>query len=84
MKTRANISSLLENPEDPDSLKYTDAEKAEMLQRQFFCEFVRETDGEIPTINSAAVKTTMNEPTITEKVVADEIKLINNKKIVWS
>ena len=80
MKTRANISPLLENPEDPDSLKYTDAEKAEILQRQFCSVFVREPGGEIPKINSATVKTTMNEPTITEKVVADEIKLINKNK----
>ena len=67
LRTRANISPLLESPEEPDSPKYTDAAKAEILKLQLCSVFFREPGGEIPTINSAEIKTTINEPTIKTK-----------------
>ena len=61
LKTRAGIAPLLE---DPDSLRYSDIDKANILQKQFCNVFVSEPAGEIPILDRAvgnAMKETTEE-----------------------
>ena len=48
MKSSSMVSSLLEKPNDKNSLKHEDHEKAVILQRQFCGVFTREPAGELP------------------------------------
>ena len=79
MKTRAGIAPLLQNPDDKNSLKFSDLEKASILQDQFCSVFVQEPDGDIPTTSQVACEI-MPEITITEEKVKEEIKSVNKNK----
>lgn len=73
LKTRAGIAPLLEDPEDPDALQYSDIDKANILQQQFCNVFVSEPAGEIPTLDRI-VGNAMPEIEFTEEGVAQVIK----------
>ena len=79
MKTRAGISPLLKNNDEPDSLCFLDKEKADILQDQFTSVFVSEPDGDIPRIDPRT-QIILQDVEITQKMVTDEIKSINKNK----
>ena len=50
LSTKTGIAPLLENPSDPDSLRFDDGAKANILQKQFLSVFTRESTEEIPEL----------------------------------
>ena len=50
LKTRCSVVPLLANIKDKDSLRFSDEEKANILQKQFSSVFTKETEGTKPTI----------------------------------
>ena len=48
LKTRSGISPLLESVNDKTSIKFSDKEKADILQKQFCSVFTREPNGDLP------------------------------------
>ena len=52
LKTKKSVAPLLSNPKDKNSIKFTDEEKANILQEQFSSVFTHERPGEIPKIDS--------------------------------
>ena len=78
LKTRAGIAPL-ENPDEPESLAYSDAEKASILQRQFCSVFVREPDDITPVLNQVTDER-MPDVTITEERVIEVIKSFKTDK----
>ena len=52
MKTKTGVAPLLADVKDPESTKFDDNEKANILQKQFSSVFTREPDGEVPTMEA--------------------------------
>ena len=50
LKTKRGVAPLLENPKDKNSIKFSDEEKANILQKQFASVFTREPDGDTPKL----------------------------------
>ena len=50
LKVKTGVSPLLDDPNDKNSIKYFDSEKANILQKQFTSVFTEEPPGEVPTI----------------------------------
>ena len=50
------MSPLLDDPNDKNSMKYLDFEKANILQKQFTSVFIEEPPGEVPTIGLRSEK----------------------------
>ena len=51
LRTKSGVSPLLKDINDPNSLKFDDKEKAEILQEQFCSVFTREHGVVIPRLN---------------------------------
>ena len=51
LRTKTGVSPLLQNIGDPNSLKFEEKEKAEILQEQFCHVRTKENDGEIPIMD---------------------------------
>ena len=73
------VVHIVEYPNDPNSLKFLDKEKASILQKQFCSVFVKEPAGEVPMIASRVAEDMPN-ITITEEDVIAEINSINKNK----
>ena len=52
MKTKSGISPLLLDPNDKTSLRFTDEDKANILQDQFCSVYTKEPDGSLPEFPS--------------------------------
>lgn len=50
LKTKVGVSPLLQNEKDKESMKFSDKEKADILQNQFCSVFTNEPEGDIPTL----------------------------------
>ena len=50
LKTKEGIAPLLENPKDKNSMKFTNDEKANILQAQFSSVFTKEPNSNVPSI----------------------------------
>ena len=48
--TSCIMSPLIDDPNNKNSMKYLDFEKANILQKQFTSVFIEEPPGEVPTI----------------------------------
>ena len=79
LKTRTGVAPLLENINDEKSMKFTDEEKANILQDQFSSVFTKEPEGESPTLEKKTNKTITN-ISITDCQVRDEIRKLNVSK----
>ena len=79
LKTKDGVAPLLENTDNPDSMKYEDEEKANILQSQFSSVFTREPDGEIPTF-AKRTNAIISSLKITELMVHDELLKLNSNK----
>ena len=56
LKVKTGVSPLLDDPNDKNSMKYLDFEKANILQKQFTSVFTEEPPGEVPTIGLRSEK----------------------------
>ena len=50
LKTRVGVSPLLEDENDKESMKFSDIEKANILQKQFCSVFTNEPESDIPSM----------------------------------
>ena len=50
LKTKVGVAPLLSNPDNKDSLKFEDSEKANILQTQCSSVFTKEPEGSVPRI----------------------------------
>ena len=73
------MTPLLENNLDPQSTKFDDKEKANILQKQFASVFTKEPDGEIPQLERRT-ETTITDIIITEAMVEQMLALLNINK----
>ena len=80
MKSKDLIAPLLANPNDGDSLKYTDSEKAEILQKQFISAFTHEPSGDLPPFPERCAQTLSTR--ITEEMVMKEINELDENKSI--
>ena len=79
LKTKGGVSPLLKNTKDPDSLKYDDKEKADILQDQFSGVFIKESHNNLPQMESRTEKQ-IRDIQIIEKMVRKEILALNINK----
>ena len=79
LKTRIGVSPLLEDENDKESMKFSDIEKANILQKQFSSVFTNEPESDIP---SMPCKTYISISTleITSDMVRKEIMEMNVNK----
>ena len=79
MKTKSGIAPLLEDNNDKSSLKFSDDEKARILQKQFTSVFTKEPPGEVPSLGKVT-ESLLSTIFITENMVEDEIKILKITK----
>jgi len=79
MKTKVGIAPLLADPEDNDTLTFTDKDKAEILQRQFVGAFTREPVGPTPE-PQFHTKSTINDVQLTETAVMEKLATLKIDK----
>ena len=79
LRTKSGISPLLRDKKNPNSLKFDDKEKAEILQDQFCSVFTQEQDGELPAMEGRIEKT-IADLIITADEVKKEILLLDKRK----
>ena len=79
LKTKSGVSPLLQNKNDPNSLKFDDRDKANILQEQFSSVFTKEDIRNPPTLEK---RTDMRIECldITEEMVKNEILALNISK----
>ena len=73
LNTKPGVSPLLEDEKDSSSLKYSDTEKAEVLQKQFCSVFIQEPEGGIPQLEKRT-KASINSTKIIEGVVMQKLQ----------
>ena len=78
MKTKSGISPLLRNPLDKSSLRFTDEDKADILQDQFCSVFTQEPDGNLPEFDARTDSKV--EFDLTLEMVEKELKSLNQNK----
>ena len=79
LKTRNGISPLLQDEKDKDSMKYSNVEKANILQKQFCSVFTKETEGGMPVLtNKTNVLISLIE--VKREMVIEKIKEMNINK----
>jgi ribonuclease P/MRP protein subunit RPP40 len=79
LKTKSGVAPLLEKNEDKDSMKFSDEEKANILQNQFSSTYVREPEGEIPKL-SYRTENTIYDLKVTSEMVRQDIINMNVNK----
>ena len=79
LKTKTGISPLLEVDNDKKSTKFSNEEKANILQTQFCSVFTREPDGNIPKLPQRT-DISIYDLSITTEMIAEEIKQLNINK----
>lgn len=72
LKTKTGVAPLLENTKDKSSIRYSDKEKADILQRQFASVFTKEPDGELPDFRLRTL-TEISLPDIDSEIVRKKI-----------
>ena len=79
LRTKTGVCPLLQNIKDPNSLKFDDKDKAEILQDQFCSVFTKENGGEIPTMDKKTDKK-LASLCIAAQLVRKEILSLNVNK----
>jgi hypothetical protein len=79
LRTKTGVSPLLQDVDDPDSLKFGDKEKSDILQDQFCSVFTREQCDTIPSMDSRTDKK-LSTLIIDVELVRKEIILLNVNK----
>ena len=78
LKTKTGISPLLLSPNDNNTIRFEDRDKANILQDQFCSVYTKEPIGELPYFASRTNK--IFEMDLTVEMVRKEISLLNNNK----
>ena len=79
LKTKSGVSPLLEDVKNPDTLRFDDKEKANILQEQFSSVFTVEDDSQLPPLGEkTSVK--IKQLSITEAMILKEILVLNPNK----
>ena len=79
LKTKEGIAPLLQDPNDKSSMKFTDEEKANILQTQFSSVYTHEPKGEAPRMQPRTT-ITIDKILVLEKMVSEEIEKTNVNK----
>ena len=79
LATKAGVAPLLSDKNDPESIKYDDTEKSEILQRQFCGVFTQEPCGEVPQLSSRT-ESKLFEICVTEDQVLRKLTSLNPSK----
>lgn len=79
LKTKNGVAPLLADPKDKNSMKFTDAEKANILLNQFSSVFTRESNGQIPILERRT-DSVLSDLIITDEMVRKELRNINVNK----
>ena len=79
LKTKSGVAPLLENPQEKDSMKFSDVDKANILQNQFSSVYVKEPEGDIPILNCRTLMS-IAELHVTSNMVRQEILNMNVNK----
>ena len=79
LKTKCSVAPLLADTKDKDSLRFTDEDKANILQKQFSSVFTKEPEGTIPTITKRT-NSVISELRVTEEMVRLHLSKINVNK----
>ena len=79
MKTKTGVAPLLEDKTDKTTVKFSDEEKAQILQKQFSSIFTREPTDEIPTLGKLT-EFNLSDTAISEDMVKMEMLKINVNK----
>ena len=79
LKTKSGVAPLLENNLDKDSTKFTDKDKADILQRQFSSVYTTEPVNNIPSLDKRT-DTMIGYLIITIEMVKTELKKLNVNK----
>ena len=79
LRTKSGVSPLLEDKKNPNSLKFDDSEKAEILQKQFCSVFTKEKPDPTPELEKRTDKV-IRDLEIVETAVRKEILALNANK----
>jgi len=79
LKTKAGISPLLQDCKNKNSTKFSDKEKADVLQHQFTSVFTQEPDGELPEFPTRTVND-IHTFAITSEMVTKKINSLDVNK----
>ena len=79
LKTKSVVAPLLSNPQDKDSIKFDDAEKANILLQQFSSVFINESNGNIPRIENRT-NSTILDLHVTNLMVLKQLMNLNVNK----
>ena len=79
LRTKSGVSPLLKDVNDPNSLKFDDKEKADILQDQFCSVFTREEGGVTPTMDMKTDKWLTSLRIVLEQVRKEILSLNVNK-----
>ena len=78
-KKKCSVAPLLADIKDKDSLRFTDEDKANILQKRFSSVFTKEPEGTIPTITKRT-NSVISELRVTEEMVRLHLSKINVNK----
>ena len=79
LKTKSGVSPLLEDVTNPDTLRFDDKDKANILQEQFSSVFTVEDDGQLPPLHEkTSIK--IKQLSITEAMILKEMIALNPNK----
>ena len=79
LKTKTGVAPLLENNNDKCSTKFSDSDKANILQTQFSRAFTREPEGDIPSLQKRT-ESEISYFDVTVEMVQYELKKLNINK----
>ena len=73
LKTKTGVAPLLEDNKDPESARFDDQDKANILQKQFPGVFTREPDTDIPKLDKKKTDARICTLFVTNEMVREEI-----------
>ena len=79
LKSKEPVAPLYERPDEKLSIKHSDKEKANILQKQFSSVFTIEPEGELPRFETRTASS-IPEVTISSEMVAKKIKALDKSK----
>ena len=79
LRTKIGVAPLLENSKNPDSAKFEDKDKADILQKQFSSVFTREDTENIPLLEKRS-KTVIGNIIVTKEIIENLIGQLNIHK----
>ena len=79
LKSKESVAPLYERPDDKLSIKHSDKEKANILQKQFSSVFTIEPEGQLPRFDTRT-RSSIPEVNISAEMVSKNIKALDKNK----